>query len=412
MKRNFLPDSKGSLTIVAVIALSVVVFICGGVIDFMSLVNQHRQMQTAADSAAIASASELLLGPGSKQNVDAVAKSYVAATIHTPHTTTADVIEDGKAVRVQVSARRQAIFSNPLSQSDQPVVVEAIAEVAGSSNPICTLALEPSDPRAIYLDAKAKLAASKCSIYSNSAAGESIMSLGSSRLEANLICASGGARSASDLNFKPAPITDCPRMADPLINRAAPKVGACDYNNTTVSSGKVKLGPGVYCGGIKIMGASNVTLSKGAYILKNGPLMVDGTSKLVGTNVGFYLTGQGATFSFTGNSSISLSAPNTGPLAGLLFFEDHASPKNQMHQITTSFANYLVGTVYLPRNVLRIDTGQGVAEASEFTVLVVNKLHLQNGPQLVLNTRYNDIDIPVPDGVGPNTGAGRVRLTQ
>jgi hypothetical protein len=43
---------------------------------------------------------------------------------------------------------------------------------------------------------------------------------------------------------------------------------------------------------------------------------------LTGTQVGIYLTGPGSNLTFATDSTISLSAPKDGPLAGLLIFDD------------------------------------------------------------------------------------------
>jgi len=97
---------------------------------------------------------------------------------------------------------------------------------------------------------------------------------------------------------------------------------------------------------------------------------------------------------------VHLSAPKTGPMAGLLLMEDRELPDDTQHRITSDFADYLVGTIYMPRGIFLIDANQDVAAASEFTVLVVRRLELKAGPRLVLNTDYGLSGVPVPDGVG------------
>jgi hypothetical protein len=145
--------------------------------------------------------------------------------------------------------------------------------------------------------------------------------------------------------------------------------------------------------------------------VKNGPLVIDSNSEVTGEGVGFYFTGDDAVFSFKSNAMVELSAPETGPLAGLLFFQDPATPAERAFEITSDFVDYLVGTIYLPQGRLTIDSNHAVAEASEYTVLVVRRLELRAGPKLVLNTGYALSDVPVPEGVGPTTTGGGVRLT-
>jgi hypothetical protein len=39
---------------------------------------------------------------------------------------------------------------------------------------------------------------------------------------------------------------------------------------------------------------------------------------------------------------------------------------------------------------------------------VTRRLELFQAPNLVLNARYNATDVPVPDGLGPNSGVIRL----
>ena len=79
------------------------------------------------------------------------------------------------------------------------------------------------------------------------------------------------------------------------------------------------------------------------------------------------------------------------------------------HQINTSRARRLNGTIYLPGGRLLIDAPVRVAEESDYTVLLVNRLDLRDGPNLVLNANYVKSRVPVPQGLGP-LGAKNVRL--
>ena len=195
-----------------------------------------------------------------------------------------------------------------------------------------------------------------------------------------------------------------PALADPLRDRPEPNVGLleCDHLLTvlvTPLSGKVKLKPGVYCAGINIVGG-DVTLEPGTYILNNGALTVSAGGKLVGENVGFFLTGVLglSTIQFGPSSTISLTAPKTGDMAGMLFFEDRDVLFNLPHRIASNNARNLVGTIYLPGNTLTIDSKNPIADQSDYTVIIARKFEMKDGPELVLNTDYEN---------SPDSGAGR-----
>lgn len=393
----------------AVMLLAVAALIIGGVVDFISLSLQQKDVQRVADSAALAAAHELVLASSGKASVEQIAAAYVAANYSRESTSSASVIENGSAVLVRVTAPPRVFFPGPIGMRAGPVMAEAVAEVAGRNANVCVIALDTDSDRTISLDASASLDAPNCAIYSNSTRPKGLSSRSSAKLAGNLICSAGGKEGAST-NFSPAPLLDCPPIADPLAERVHPPVGACDYTKFKRKDFKGKLSPGVYCDGLDISGKSVVTLDPGVYVIKGGDLKVDGSSEVTGEGVGFFLTGKVGRFEFTQEARIRLSAPTTGPMAGLLFMEDNTILKETKHRITSDHADYLVGTIYLPRGSFLIDANQDVAAASEFTVLVVRMLELKSGPHLVLNTNYGASEVPVPDGVGNR--ATNIRLAR
>ena len=168
------------------------------------------------------------------------------------------------------------------------------------------------------------------------------------------------------------------------------------------------LNPGVYCGGLTILGKSKVKLNPGVYIIHNGLLKVSGTASMSGKNVGFYLSGTLTLMFFDSGSTIDLTAPADGPLAGILFFEDRNALPLRIHHIGSNNARNLVGTIYLPLGILFIDANAPVADNSAYTALVVRSLQLSKGPKLVLHSDYKSTNIPVPDGLI----SGQAVLTQ
>ena len=97
-------------------------------------------------------------------------------------------------------------------------------------------------------------------------------------------------------------------------------------------------------------------------------------------------------------------------MAGLLFYEDRNNPLGVSHRITSNNARVLLGTIYLPRSTLLIDANSPVADQSAYTAIVAERLILDAGPDLVLNSDYGSTDIPVP---GNLSGAGgRIVLSE
>ncbi len=214
-------------------------------------------------------------------------------------------------------------------------------------------------------------------------------------------------------SFSPAPITDCPKIEDPLGDRAAPDYGGCTYDALVVTK-NTDLKPGVYCNGLTISGNANVTLQNGLYVIKDGPLVVADTVSLTGNAVSFFLTGSKSTFDFQKDTTIDLAAMESGSLAGLLFYEDRDVPYSfnfnpfflsklpddvRLHKISSNNARNLLGTIYLSRSILLVDADAPVADASAYTAIITGRLWLQAGPTLTLNADYTKTKVPVPNGL-------------
>ena len=60
-------------------------------------------------------------------------------------------------------------------------------------------------------------------------------------------------------------------------------------------------------------------MENGIYVIKDGPFSVTSNSTVFGEGVGFYLTGDDAVYNFGSLSDINFSAPEDGPMAGMLF---------------------------------------------------------------------------------------------
>src|SRR5262249_58481997 len=126
------------------------------------------------------------------------------------------------------------------------------------------------------------------------------------------------------------------------------------YNNTHVNVKTATLGPGVYCTGITSPGG-NVTFLPGTYVLDGGGLNVSAGSVLNGTNVTFYNTGTNKTFgpiSISGGTTGSLSAPTSGPMEGMLFFQDRTITAKATNTLSGGTGLTYEGAFYFPTTAL------------------------------------------------------------
>ncbi len=413
--KGLLLETKGSLVINFALIVPVLLALGAAGIDFAAYNQQKAGMQAAADAAALAAAREASLEGWTSTVANSIAEAVVDSnygavnvdkSYHKVSTLTDDV---NRKITVTVEQDHYPYFSASLFPSPQ-IVVSATATASGSSN-ICVIGLDENRSRVLQLDDSALLTTSNCSVYSNSEAIDGIYAVHNSMVTSNLTCSAGGVKSGSG-NFSKEPVTNCPKIADPLASRPAPSFGThCDHDGLYIQSkGKpVTLMPGVYCNGLTIKNTI-VTFNPGEYIIKDGPLRLAANANVYGKGVGFYFTGDGASFSLESGSVIELMAPENGPLAGLMFFQDRNSKETDFTLFSNN-ASVMVGTVYLPNGNLIIDTISPVADKSAYTAIVTRSLTLWRQPNVVLNTDYGATDVPVPAGIGGSSGGkASVRL--
>lgn len=157
------------------------------------------------------------------------------------------------------------------------------------------------------------------------------------------------------------------------------------------------------------LGSVDHLCAAGIYVIKNGPLEIEDAAILVGDNVGFYLTGTTAKTKIGPDTTISLSAPKDGAMAGILFFEDRNSKDDREFEISSKNAQRLVGTIYLPNGTL-ISKGKSLfGTSSEWTAIIARNIRVANGVSLKLNSDYDSSDVPVPTGIA---GTERIYLSR
>ena len=393
------------LPIFALIGSAGVVASAAG-IDYLNVSNQKAALQKVADASALAAAKEFRLGNAAivtvTQAAQVAANSGLQA-INASATVTPTVDLPTRAVTVRLDTDVKTYVMSYLNSKVLHVQVQATAKVMGGA-PICVIGLETTASNTVQFAERSKLQAPGCSVYSDSSNKNGLVVQDGASATAAFFCTSGGSVKNQGGTFTPTPQTDCPIITDPLASRAAPPVGACTYSKLTkIESGAAILNPGVYCGGIQISNAAQVTFQPGIYVIKNGSFKIEGTATVSGVNVGFYMTGSGAKIDWNDQATISLTAPKVGVMAGILLFEDRTAPPNQKHRIAADYARVLLGTIYLSRGQLAIESEKSVADKSAYTIVVANRFTLAAGPTMVLNTDYYNTDVPVPDGVGPST---------
>jgi hypothetical protein len=392
-------DATGGVAITFALIATGLIATAGFAVDYARVSNSHSSTQNAADAAAFAGAKEMSLADAKQENVQevvkAVVKKFVEADDGTDARAETKIHNDPLQVEVKLTKSVPLHFGGLFGIPATTVEAVSIAQIVGQPN-LCVLALEERGPAAINMTHNARLTGSNCAVFSNSSSAGGLSVAAGAQLVASTVCSAGGI--AGQGSIAPAPYQDCPQFEDPLGDRPEPRVGRCDHVATVIAARTVTLRPGTYCLGLTIAGLSKVTFEPGVYIIKDGPFLVAGASEITGHGVGFFLTGI-SIFTFDPLTRIELSAPTEGPLAGLLFFGSRSQSKLLINTILSDRAQVMTGIIYLPTTTLVADSLARIGSESAYTAIVSRKLLLMDGPHLVLNTRYSDTEVPVPEGI-------------
>lgn len=290
------------------------------------------------------------------------------------------------AVTVTVSRTLPASFSGfLLDSSSRTITVSSVAEVwsgtATTGSGACVLALDGSATNAIKVANMGMITATGCGIYANSNASTAIY-LNSGTIKGDTVGAVGGiAKSNSGSNtFSPWPASPYgSAQANPFTAMATPSPGTYTCHtppSTSYSSTPRQQTPGVYCGDTSFGGnGTSDQFAPGIYYILNGNLNFKNANILPATDVSFVLIGTtpGAlNYGNSSNTEIQLSAPTSGPTAGILFWQtcgsSGTSPASTISEGSTLTVS---GSIYLPCGALSVSNHIYLNTASGSTMRVV-----------------------------------------
>lgn len=257
----------------------------------------------------------------------------------------------------------------------------------------CVVALNPTASNAIDLIGHVTLTTTDCGVAVNSNSSTALTTNGNTILSASSISVVGGTDTSGTVS--PQPITGVTPFKDPLEGVAAPTVPTgCSAPPPTTSGGVTTYYPGNYCGGLSFGGGANVAFSAGTYFLIGGGFSVGGNATIAmapcssSCGVTFYNTydsnpswGAYAPINMHGTGAVTLSAPTSGPLQGILFFEDRTAPSGYTSNIVGNSNLNLTGAAYFSKDAFTFSGNAG----SQQMMLVASTVSLNGNVTLSIN---------------------------
>jgi hypothetical protein len=366
----------------------------GVVTDFAFMQHQRNMMQTAADSAAMAGSQELSYGDmAAAGKADAARNGYtdgassVTVTINNPPSSGPNAANSAY-VEAIVSKPEPTYFMRVLGVGTLTVSARAVAYEG--SGPNCIYVIDPAASGALAVNGNVSIQSS-CGLLVDSSSSSGLTAVGNDTISATTIGIVGNYTSNGSVSFTPTPKTGVIAATDPLAYVQAPTVGSCAHTNLSLNNAgsggsPYQLYPGTYCGGITLHGSTVLNFNPGTYVFAGGGIDVHGNSVMTGTGVTFYLTtGTGGYTGITlnGTSQVNFSAPTSGPLAGILFFQDRSIPSSgAASTITGNSSSSFDGALYFPTTTV---TFNGNSSSSGYSIVVADKLTLSGNSSLGSN---------------------------
>jgi hypothetical protein len=370
---KFLKNESGNVLAIVALCLPVLFGFMGLAVDVGLLFRAKRNLQIAADAAAVAGALDYLYNASATSattaaTASAAANGIVAATGGPTITVNAPPASGPNAgvagfVEVIITDPSPTFFLGMISHSSSVGV--ATRAVAGSPGPSadCVYVLDPTASDAMDLQGSFDVSANHCGVVVDSNASDALQFTGAGgTLTAGSISVVGGDGGQTG-DSTPTPITGSAPVSDPLrITGPTPTNGQCTTTNTTTTTltGTIA-GPGAgssvcYTQAINL---SNVTLGNGIYVFENGVTTSGNITTTVSSNYGgATLDVEGGSFNVNTGTVLALTAPTTGTTNGIALMEP-ATNSNTITIQKGDASGSLTGIIYAPSAQLYLQDSGG-----------------------------------------------------
>lgn len=418
-------DRRGNTLAIAGAALPLVLGSAGLASDTIQWTLWKRQLQRAADSAAMAGVYAKSSGNAVGTCTDISGSTYTDPVAYdikknlkvgitptcvvTNPPSSGTYASDANAVRVALTVSRKLSFSGLFMASTPTIRATALATIVPSGK-YCVVSLEDQAVTGINATGSTDVNLG-CGMITNSTSMSAAVATGSSEVTASPIAAVGGIPASTHWGTGTVLQPFTLAQEDPFKDVPAPTPNSCsNFPNNKVNDPPLTIdnpsGTRCFSGGISVKG--DVTFAPGIYILDGGDLSM--------TNTGAHLTCNGCTFIFTTSTSdaskigkpdisggeIDLTSPSTGTYKGIVFYQDRRATVNNSVKINGNNNSYVEGAFYFPRAELEFTGTSGM-----------NTNCLQLVSKRVVFKGNSEINNTCPAGSGASSFEGKkIRLVE
>jgi Flp pilus assembly protein TadG len=424
--RRLFKDRRGNALVMAGAFLPLVVGASGLATDTIQWTLWKRQLQRAADSAAIAGVYDREQAAGGTSTANSAVTHDLATNLHTwmgllsgyPQVTfPANSGVMTNQVHVTLAIQQPLPFSSMFMTASPTIIANSTAASVPAPGDPCVQALVDSGKGpGIDNSGNTTIDAPDCILFSNLGTANSAIAGGSSSVTAKAIAAVGGIAQSNNWHVQQY-LPYSPSIPDPYADVDVDPADMHCVNDTLDDKTNIAaLAPGINCfNGLSV--GSNKTLDLTGKL--SGPIYINGTSgggvDLKGSftcaSCTIILTNSDPTsnaipsFSSNAQASNNITAPQTGPYAGIAVYQDRRATGG-VDKINGGSGNVITGALYFPKDTLWIN-GSGTAN-SLCTKFVAWKIVFTGNSGLKLKSA-ND-PACVGSGMDPGNGIRMVRL--
>jgi len=386
-------NERGNVLILAGFAMPLIVGSAGLAVDTVQWALAKRQLQRAADSAALAGVYALVQASSSQTAAQAVdyelnigTPANLASRNASGYTLT--------AANRQISYPAGASWTNPVRvelavdqiPSFSSMFIPSVRIAAGataatiSTGVYCVVSLVNTATTGIRATGNAHINMG-CGMITNSTSLDAAIATGSSSVTATPIAAVGAIPASTHWNgaellpftvkqndpyagknipsFDPSTCVDVPNQPSTTVNRTSDSGVVC--LNDLWAKGTVNLGPATY-----VINGGSLRANSGAVLTCTG-------CTIILTNSDTSTTATFGTVDLNGGARINMTAPTTGTYAGILMYQDRRAPAGETNLINGNSDSTMSGALYFPKQELDITGSSGLDfNCAQFVSWTVN----------------------------------------
>jgi Flp pilus assembly protein TadG len=388
--RKLWNDKRGNALIIAGAALPLVIGSAGLATDTIQWALWKRQLQRAADSAALAGVYDRIANDSSTANVPTAVDDDLDRHDHTnialmsgfPQVDYPTGTNWTNPVRVTLALQKELGFSS-LFVASPPVITTRATAATVATGVYCVVSLVDTSATGIRATGNGDIDLG-CGMITNSTSLTAAIATGSSEVDATPVAAVGDIQDSDNWGgAELLPFTV--KQPDPFEDVNVPAFSPCKGGGNKIqisNPGTIvdRTGDtGVQCvSDISVNGTLN--LGSATYVIDGGNFSAGSQAKVNCTNCTIVLTNSDGgtptigTVDINGGAEMKMSAPNSGTFDGILFYQDRRAPESTttVHTINGNSNSLMEGAFYFPNQQIQINGTAGLNfNCAQFVAYVV-----------------------------------------